>query len=161
IGRVCTMALARSSGRMVLIARNRDRLEALRDEVGSACPIEIAVNPLAARAARVLITAASAAAPVLTAAELAPGTIACDVGYPKNLSATASAREDVLVFSGGLAKLTGPIDLQSYTRLPSADLLHGCFCEAVVLAARQENLLLSTAQEAASVHRAEEVLAAA
>ena len=161
IGRVCTLELAKSAKRLVLIARNRDRLEALRAEIGKDTGIEVASDPLAARRASVIVAAASASTPIITKAQLAPGTIACDVGYPKNLSEAPAARDDVLIFSGGLAKLPGPIDLKSYTRLPAPDLLHGCFSEAIVLAAKPEYLGLSTDQGGANIDRVKAIFKAA
>jgi fatty aldehyde-generating acyl-ACP reductase len=146
IGRVCTLLLASSAKRLILIARNRTRLEAFATQIGTKIPVEIATDLRSVLSARVLITAAGATEPILTESELAPGTIGCDVGYPKNLSEGISRREDVLIFSGGLANLPEPVDLQSYSGLPAQNLLHGCFCEGIVLASRPENERHATAQ---------------
>ncbi|MCX7926531.1 MAG: hypothetical protein N2606_00095, partial [Candidatus Omnitrophica bacterium] len=47
---------------------------------------------------------------------------------------TPTTREDILVFSGGLAKLPSPISFPIDIGLPSSDILYGCFSEAIILA---------------------------
>jgi predicted amino acid dehydrogenase len=161
VGRTCTRMLAQHVKRMILVARNRARLDALRSQIGSAIPVEIDVDPRAALAAGSVIAATSAADPVLHESELRPGTIVCDVGFPKNLSEAPASRDDVLIFSGGLGELPGPIDLHSYTGLPTPNLLHGCFCEGIVLAARPDQLMLAAPQGRAGADRANALFEAA
>jgi predicted amino acid dehydrogenase len=157
VGRNCALMLAKRARRIYLIARNRARLEALQQEIGGP-GVEIATDPQAALAARVIVAAAASATPVLNESDLASGTIVCDLGYPKNFSEAPETRRDVLIFSGGLANFPEPVDLQSYAGLPTQRLLHGCFSEGIVLAARSENLRLAAAQGHADVDRANTLL---
>ena len=161
VGRACTQLLATVAGKLILIARNRTRLERLRTEVRSAAAVEIDVDPRAALAAGSVIAATSTATPIVDPSELRPGSIVCDVGFPKNLSDAAASRDDVLIFSGGLAQLPDAIDLQSYAALPSPRLIHGCFCEGIVLAARPESRTLAASQGEAEAERATALLALA
>jgi predicted amino acid dehydrogenase len=158
IGRACTQLLAPIAGSLILVARNRARLELLRTELRAAVPITIDVDPRAALVAGSVIAAASAATPLIDPAELRPGSIVCDVGFPKNLSDVTASRDDVLIFSGGLAELPESIDLQSYAGLPTPRLIHGCFCEGIVLAARPEFLSLAANQGGADAGRATALL---
>ena len=157
VGRNCARMLAKRARRIYLVARNRPRLEALQQEIGGP-NVDIATDPQAALSARVIIAAAATPTAVLNESELATGTIVCDLGYPKNFSEAPETRRDVLIFSGGLANFPEPVDLQSYTGLPTETLLHGCFCEGIVLAARPENLRLAAAQGHADADRGNTLL---
>jgi len=63
-----------------------------------------------------------------------PGAVICDLGYPKNISYTATDRKDILIFSGGMSKLPTPLDPGIDTGSPSPDVSYGCFSEVIVLA---------------------------
>src|SRR5262249_5748119 len=126
--------------------------------VRAAVPITIDVDPKAALHAGSVIAATSTATPLIDPAELRPGTIVCDVGFPKNLSDAVQSREDVLIFSGGLARLPESIDLESYAALPAPHLIHGCFCEGIVLTARPQFLTLAANQGEAEAGRATALL---
>lgn len=134
IGRACALALAPRSRRLLLIARNRAKLEELRNEMPTSVEIHIGTEAQLATQANVIIAATSAAQPILAEADLQPGTILCDVGYPKNLSYAPDPRPDVLAISGGLAEMPFPLDITYYTRLPTPTIMYGCFSEAMVLA---------------------------
>ncbi len=142
IGRACLLALLREQTpkHLILIARNRAKLESLRNQLltslGNERQIEIQATTDVKEAlrAQLIIAATSAAVPLLTEAELQPGTIICDIGYPNTLAYSPEPRPDVLAFHGGLAQAPFPLPITHYTRLPAADLLHGCFCETILLA---------------------------
>ena len=134
IGRACTLALAGRAGRMLLVARNRAKLEALRQELPKGVEAEVSTDPQAAAQADIMIAATSAAQPILSEADLRSGALVCDIGYPKNLSYSANPRPDILVISGGLAEMPFSLDITYQTRLPSPRLMYGCFSEAMILA---------------------------
>src|SRR5207237_6720044 len=94
----------------------------------------ICTNVQDATQASVIVAATSAAQPILAETDLQPGTIVCDVGYPKNLSYAPDPRPDVLTISGGLAQMPFALDITYYTRLPDPTIMYGCFSEAMVLA---------------------------
>jgi len=91
-------------------------------------------NESAVRDADIVIAAASVSASFLDIRWFKPGAIICDVGYPKNISYTATGRQDILIFSGGLAKIPTPISFPVDVGLPANDILYGCFGEAIILA---------------------------
>jgi predicted amino acid dehydrogenase len=161
IGLICCRQLGVRARKLILIARNKGRLALLRETLGDLERIEIATDLAAVGRAGVVILAAGATQTVASEDMLAPGAVACDVGFPKNLSYSVHPRADVLVFSGGLAELPAEVDLQVYTGLPTARLMYGCFTEAMVLAARADRSNLSTAQGGLTPERVRLVLDAA
>jgi len=134
IGRACALALAPRAQHILLVARNKAKLEELRNEMPPDVEAHICTDVQDATHASVIVAATSAAQPILAEADLQPGTIVCDVGYPKNLSYAPDPRPDVLAISGGLAQMPFALDITYYTRLPEPNIMYGCFCEAMVLA---------------------------
>ncbi len=134
IGRACAMALAPRARQVLLVARNRSKLEELRSEMPASAEIHVCTDVQDATHASVIIAATSASQPILSEADLRPGTIVCDVGYPKNLSYSPDPRPEVLAISGGLAEMPFALDITYYTQLPTPTIMYGCFSEAMVLA---------------------------
>ena len=141
IGKACALALIAQLGarRLLLIARNRAKLEKLKIELGDfvdgvGIEIQISADPHDTTHADVIVAATSAAQPLLSESDLRPGSIVCDIGYPNTLAYSPEPRPDVLAFHGGLAASPYQLPLTLYTRLPSPDLLHGCFAETLTLA---------------------------
>lgn len=134
IGRACTLALAPGVKGMLLFARNRSKLEALRGELPAGAGARLGTDAREASRADIVIAATSSARPLLAEADLRPGAIVCDIGYPKSLSPAPIPRPDVIVFSGGLAQAPFSLNITHHTRLPAPDVLHGCFAETIVLA---------------------------
>lgn len=91
-------------------------------------------NYRAVRDADIIIAAASVSSSILNIDWFKPGTIVCDVGYPKNISYTPTTREDIFIFSGGLTHSPTSINLPIDIGLPSSGVLYGCFAEAIILA---------------------------
>ncbi len=134
IGRACALDLATRARRIILIARNKARLEELRNEMSPDVEVYISTDVQDATTASIIVAATSAAQPILAETDLRPATIVCDVGYPKNLSYAPNPRSDVLAISGGLAQMPFELDITYYTRLPASDIMYGCFSEAMILA---------------------------
>jgi fatty aldehyde-generating acyl-ACP reductase len=146
IGRACTLALINdlNVNRLILIARNQNKLQALQTEVQSinkALNISISSDAKDAAHADLILAATSAPGPLLSEDDLNPGTVVCDVGYPHTVAYAATPRPDVLIFHGGIATSPGPLPITHFTQLPADNLLHGCFAETMVLAlaGRYEN----------------------
>ena len=132
IGSACARALAPQVGRLHLAARGRGKLDALAATLDG--PVHVTTdNREALDEAHAVLGVASASAPILEPDDFAPGAIACDVGYPKNVAAR-TGRDDVFVFDGGLVATPSAIDFGFDNGLPSPDVLYGCFAEAIVLA---------------------------
>ncbi len=160
IGRGVCQWLSRRAAGLTLSARRLGPLaefaNALR--VGSTAVIDVTDdNGAAVRRADVVVTVAISSVPVISGVDVMPGTVVCDVGYPKNVGEELESRTDVLAFSGGYARLPFALDFGHEMKLPSQDVLYGCFSEAIVLSleGRYENF--SMGRGAISPERMEEI----
>lgn len=161
IGRACALALAPRTRRMLLVARNKAKLEELRDEMPANVEIHISTEVQDTTQASIIVAATSAAQPILAETDLQPGTIVCDVGYPKNLSYAPNPRSDVLAISGGLAEMPFAFDIAYYTRLPAPTIMYGCFSEAMILALAGRYESYSIGQGCITQEKMENILALA
>jgi fatty aldehyde-generating acyl-ACP reductase len=139
VGSGCARCLARGVKRVMLCARNLERLRKLAAELALAgVEVEIATGPGQFSAhADVVICAASLASSSLLLGNISPDAIICDAGYPKNLSPTEMP--DAQVFFGGLGQVTGTLnfipDLHGIlNRHPFPNVVHGCLLEGMALA---------------------------
>jgi fatty aldehyde-generating acyl-ACP reductase len=140
VGSGCARCLAREVKRVLLYARNLERLHKLAGELrAGGVQVETATDLRQfSTSADVVICAASLASPSLLLAGMVPDAIICDAGYPKNLSPGA-ALPDAQVFFGGLGQVTGNLtftpDLHGVlNRHPFPDVVHGCLLEGMTLA---------------------------
>ncbi|MBI3722618.1 aminotransferase class III-fold pyridoxal phosphate-dependent enzyme [bacterium] len=103
--------------------------------VGRRAPLELAPSlSLVVREADVIVSATSAATPLIFPDDLKPGAIVCDVAKPADVCRTVrDARRDVLVFDGGLVRYPEPIAFgQNIGYEPGINL--ACLTETIVLA---------------------------
>jgi len=140
LGSGCARCLAPMVKRVLLSARNVERLRRLAAELqADGVEVEIAAGREEfSTEADVVICAASLAAPSLLLDRIAPDAIVCDAGYPKNLSPCAQLA-GAKVFFGGLGQITGGLrftpDFQGIlNRHPFPDVAHGCLLEGMALA---------------------------
>jgi fatty aldehyde-generating acyl-ACP reductase len=140
VGSGCARCLAPLVRRVLLSARNAERLRRFRAELeDDGVQVEIATDLERFSAeADVVICAASLASPSLLLGRIAPGAIVCDAGYPKNLSASAEML-DATIFFGGLGQITGGMKFTPdfhgvLNRHPFPDVVHGCLLEGMALA---------------------------
>lgn len=140
VGSGCARCLAPSVRRVLLRARNVERLRRLAAELEAhGAQVETATDPgRFSVAADVVICAASLACPSLVLGRIAPHAIVCDAGYPKNLSPGAEI-SGAKIFFGGLGQITGGLrfapDLHGIlNRHPFPDVVHGCLLEGMALA---------------------------
>jgi predicted amino acid dehydrogenase len=136
IGSGCARVLAEKAKQVTITGRTKINLQKMGAELKKKRKARIIAttdNKAAVTDADIIIAVASVTASILDVNWFKPGAIICDVGYPKNISYAPIKRDDILIFSGGLAKsptaVTLPIDLG----LPSADTLYGCFSEGIIL----------------------------
>jgi fatty aldehyde-generating acyl-ACP reductase len=140
VGSGCARCLAPLVRRVVLCARNMERLHRLAAQLqADGIEVEIATDlrPFSAEA-DVVICAASLAAPSLLLGRIAPHALVCDAGYPKNLSPSAEML-GAKVFFGGLGQITGGMKFAPdfhgiLNRHPFPDVVHGCLLEGMALA---------------------------
>lgn len=140
VGSGCARCLAPFVKRVVLNARNPERLHILSAELAATgTEVQIATHleriPLQAD---IVICAASLPFPSLVLGGIAPGAIICDAGYPKNLSPDRHFPR-ARIFFGGLGQITGGLtfapDLRGVlNQHPFPDVAHGCLLEGMVLA---------------------------
>jgi predicted amino acid dehydrogenase len=140
VGSGCARCLAPFVKRIVLYARNAERLRTLAAELeadGSAVETATRIEQVPC-AANIVICAASLASPSLLLGCIAPEAIVCDAGYPKNLSPRGDMR-DARVFFGGLGQIAGGLSFMPnfkgvLNRHPFPDVAHGCLLEGMALA---------------------------
>jgi fatty aldehyde-generating acyl-ACP reductase len=140
VGSGCARCLAPMVRRVLLSARNLERLHRLAAELeANGVKVEIATDLQRFSAeADIVICAASLASPSLLLGRIAPHALVCDAGYPKNLSATAEML-GAKVFFGGLGQITGGLSFAPdfhgiLNRHPFPDVVHGCLLEGMALA---------------------------
>lgn len=137
IGGACVRMLSSEVRRILITGRSHEKIGAAVIEhltQGSRAEIQgVADNQEAVRRADVVIAAASGTSAFLDEEVFKPGAVVCDLAYPKNISCRASRREDILIFSGGIAEIPQEIHLGFEIGLPSPRTLYGCFSEAILL----------------------------
>jgi len=139
VGSGCVRCLAAKVKRVLLHARNVERLRRLAAELEAAgVEVEIGTDlEQFSEEADLVVCAASLPSPSLLLGKIAPDALVCDAGYPKNLSPDAETSR-ATVFFGGLGQITGGLkfepDLQGIlNRHPFPDVAHGCLLEGMAL----------------------------
>jgi fatty aldehyde-generating acyl-ACP reductase len=140
VGSGCARCLAPFVRRVMLNARNPERLHTLSAELAavgtdvetSTCPQRFAFQ------ADIVICAASLPFPSLLLGGIAPDAIICDAGYPKNVRPDAHI-PGARIFFGGLGQITGGLSFVPdfsgvLNRHPFPDVAHGCLLEGMALA---------------------------
>ncbi|MBI1976008.1 MAG: NAD(P)-binding domain-containing protein [Candidatus Omnitrophica bacterium] len=141
IGFACARIFASRVKSLTLTGRHEEKLakaaQMLKDEekVVAATTTD---NKQAIKGADLVIACASVSASIVDINDFKPGTIICDVAYPKNISYSAVSRKDIFIFSGGLAEPPTPLDMGFDTGLPSPKTLYGCFAESIILALEEK-----------------------
>ncbi len=137
IGSGCARVLVDKVKQLTITGKTKANLKLIGSELAKKRKARVIVttdNKKAVQDADIIIAVASASSAILNVDWFKPGSIICDVGYPKNIPYATVSRDDILIFSGGLTKppmsITFPIDVG----LPSSDTLYGCFAEAIILA---------------------------
>jgi fatty aldehyde-generating acyl-ACP reductase len=141
VGSGCARCLAPVVRRVLLNARNLERLRKLAAELeADGVQVEIATDlQRFSSAADIVICAASLASPsLLLGGRIAPDALVCDAGYPKNLSPSAEM-PGTTIFFGGLGQVTGGLRFSPdfhgiLNRHPFPDVVHGCLLEGMALA---------------------------
>jgi fatty aldehyde-generating acyl-ACP reductase len=144
VGSGCARCLAPIVKRVLLSARNVDRLRGLAAELqDDGVQVEIATDLQRFSAeADVVICAASLVSQSLLLGRIASDAIVCDAGYPKNLSPKAEML-GATVFFGGLGQTAGGMKFTPdfhgiLNRHPFPDVVHGCLLEGMALALEEQ-----------------------
>jgi len=140
VGSGCARCLAPAVSRVLLTARNVERLRKLAAELeadGARVELATGCQPFS-EGADIVICAASLASPSLLLGRIAPDAIVCDAGYPKNLSPSAEM-PGAKIFFGGLGQVNGGMTFTPdfhgiLNRHPFPDVVQGCLLEGMALA---------------------------
>ena len=136
IGRVCADLLADDVAELVLIGRNVDSLEELRDrlQVRARARLRTSTSMDSLRDAQLILTVTSAIHDVIHPENLRPGSVVCDVARPRDVSAmVAEVRNDILVIDGGMVDVPGPVDFHFNFGFPPGKAF-ACMAETIALA---------------------------
>ena len=141
IGSACARYLGSRVRRLLLVARNRERLErqgsALR---AMGMDVRIAVEPRALLPeADLVICAASLPSPSIDLTSCRPHAVVCDAGYPMNACASPRTGARARVFHGGMGRVLGgwrsdSALLDVFYHFPLSHIAHGCMLEGMLLA---------------------------
>jgi predicted amino acid dehydrogenase len=163
VGSGCARCLAPGVRRVLLNARNGERLRRLAAELqAEGVQVEVATDLQQFSAeADIVICAASLASPSLLLGRTAPHAIICDAGYPKNLSPTAQM-PGARIFFGGLGQITGGMTFAPdfhgiLNRHPFPDVVHGCLLEGMALALERRFEPFSQGRGAITLERVAEI----
>uniref|UniRef100_E6QWM9 Quinate/shikimate 5-dehydrogenase/glutamyl-tRNA reductase domain-containing protein n=1 Tax=mine drainage metagenome TaxID=410659 RepID=E6QWM9_9ZZZZ len=145
VGGTAAALLGNEPGRLLLVARNQERLERAQLTLGHPNAACVSISEAVAQAS-VILVATSASQPILTAEDIPSGTIVCDLGYPSTTACGKAGSSKATVLRAGLAEFPAPIQIGAYSRLSQPTHLFGCSTEGVVLAARPDLRHLARSQ---------------
>jgi fatty aldehyde-generating acyl-ACP reductase len=133
-GRACAHLLTRSVSKLVLVGRDRQRLDEVRREVEAAGVQAIASQQLdTIQQADIVLTVTSAVEPIVEPEHIKRGAVVCDVARPRNVSRrVADERHDVLVIEGGMVDVPGNVDFHFDFGLPPGK-AYACMAETMIL----------------------------
>ena len=140
VGSGCARCLAPLVKRILLNARNPERLRLLAAELaagGADVHVATQLEQLPYRAG-IAICAASLPSPSLLLGCIAPEALICDAGYPKNLRPNSDML-GATIFFGGLGQIAGGLSFVPdfsgiLNRHPFPNVAHGCLLEGMALA---------------------------
>jgi predicted amino acid dehydrogenase len=139
IGAVCAKILAPQVAALVLLGRDRERLDALRESIcaqpDNKAQVEVATDVKTALRDADLILAVSAAGKELVFPEdLKSGAVVCDVARPRDVSrGVIEKRDDVLVIEGGVIDVPGPAQFKFNFGFPDGT-AYACMSETIIMA---------------------------
>ena len=136
IGRVCAELLAGDAARLILIARDREKLDALRERLRSHARAELKTGTSMdlLSEAQLILTVTSAIHDIIHPEHLQSGSVVCDVARPRDVSAmVAAARDDILVIDGGMVDVPGPVNFHFNFGFPEGK-AYACMAETMALA---------------------------
>jgi fatty aldehyde-generating acyl-ACP reductase len=146
IGSACAEWMAPMVAELLLVGPRESRLAEVAARVGEAggCRLRTSTHVEAIREADMVLSATSAARPVIQPEHLKHGAVVCDVARPLDVSPrVAQERDDVLIIEGGVVDVPGDVDFGFDFGLPPGK-AYACMAETMVLAleGRYENYSL-------------------
>ncbi|MCA1900058.1 MAG: shikimate dehydrogenase [Chloroflexi bacterium] len=140
IGRVCAELLAGEAARLLLIARDENKLARLRERLSTPDRAVRARSELVVgssmemlKDAQLILTVTSSIHDVIRPQYLQAGSVVCDVARPRDVSAmVAAARDDILVIDGGMVDVPGPVNFNFDFGFPEGK-AYACMAETIAL----------------------------
>jgi predicted amino acid dehydrogenase len=135
IGRVCANLLSEAVPHIILLGRDKGRLESVAAQLRGSARIDISVEPDRDLArADLVVTVTSAVDTVIEPAYLKVGAVVCDVARPRDVSRrVANERPDVLVIEGGVVAVPGNVNFGFGFGFPPGT-AYACMVETMTLA---------------------------
>jgi fatty aldehyde-generating acyl-ACP reductase len=134
VGKTCALMLARESGKLILVGKRLDALEAVREQCEGMAQVCATTDVNAIYEADLILTVTSAVHAVIEPRHLKPGAVVCDVARPRDVSKQVAAeRDDVLVIEGGMIEVPGPVDFGFNFGFPPK-MAYACMAETMALA---------------------------
>ena len=144
IGRVCAEMLAGHVERLILIARDEEKLEDLRIQletrvknnrsIEAGAELVTSTKMESVGEAQLILTVTSAIHDIIHPEYIQAGSVVCDVARPRDVSAmVAAARNDILVIDGGMVDVPGPVNFHFDFGFPEGK-AYACMAETMALA---------------------------
>ena len=137
IGRISAQILGQYIPNIILVGRNRQRLEIEASSLKTRHRNNIHITDNiknAVSSADIILVATNSPRALIDIRDAQPGTLICDVSLPKNvIQESAQSREDILVIDGGIVKPPGNVNFNFYYGLPEG-LCYACMAETMILA---------------------------
>jgi predicted amino acid dehydrogenase len=134
-GQACAQMLARSVPKLILVGRQPEKLEEIKEKVESMGAVAVVDSELSAICqADLVLTVTSSVEPIIQPAWLKSGAVVCDVARPRNVSRQVmDQRDDVLVIEGGIVDVPGDADFGFNFGFPPGK-AYACMAETIILA---------------------------
>ncbi len=136
IGRTCAELLAPMVSGLILVGCSESRLAQVQAQIEAteACRVRVSTLVGDIRKADLVISATSAARPIVWPEHLKQGAIVCDMALPPDISPRiAQERGDVLIIGGGVVDVPGEVDFGFDFGLAPGR-AYACLAETMVLA---------------------------
>ena len=137
IGRAVSFILAEGGCNLQLVSRNQNKLYKLKQEILKKYPgTNISYTGDVKRAvstAKIIISASGAVNSLIEPADLAVGSVVCDVARPRDVAdRVGKTRDDVLVIEGGVVKVPGNVNFNFDFGYPPRT-AYACMAETMFL----------------------------
>jgi fatty aldehyde-generating acyl-ACP reductase len=134
VGKTSALMLAHECGKLTLVGRRLDALEAVREQCAGKAQVCVTTDVNAIYEADLILTVTSDIHAVIEPKHLKPGAVVCDVARPRDVSKQVAAeRDDVLVIEGGMIEVPGPVDFHFNFGFPPK-MAYACMAETMALA---------------------------
>jgi predicted amino acid dehydrogenase len=136
IGKLCAKKLADYVSGMVMVDKEKNKLEQFKEEVLRINPIEITIEEDTHKAIKdsdIIINLDNSSESIFDLEELKPNAIALDASLSRNIAGKIKSSSNITVIEGGLIKLPYPTDLEVDLGLPK-DIIPASLAETMLLA---------------------------